>query len=201
MADICMVAGCERPRRRRDMCGSHHNKWLRETPLTDRLPPTETQRFWAKVCKSPRCWEWTAGTVDGYGQFVRADGSRVRAHVYSIEKHLGYPTPRGMEVCHRCDNPPCVNPAHLYYGTRQNNIDDALARGRWRLGEKHPFARLTEEDVVSIRTRYAAGEEVKSLSGEYRIANSTLRGIVLGFKWKTAGGPITRRRNTNRKAA
>jgi|SRR5690625_633771 len=195
MADICVVTGCERPRRRRDMCGSHHNKWLRETPPADRLPPTEAQRFWAKVRKSPGCWEWQAGGWKGYGQFVKADGSRVGAHRYALESHLGYPPPEGMEVCHRCDNPPCVNPAHLYYGTRQDNVNDAHARGQALTGERSPSARLKETDVVELRTRYAAGAAASALAAEYGVAESTVRGIVLGLKWKHTGGPITRRRH------
>lgn len=96
---------------------------------------TTNERFWEKVNKSGECWTWTACTHHqwGYGHF-RAGGKLVTAHRYSWELHNG-PIPPGMRVCHRCDNPPCVRPAHLFLGTDADNAHDMIAKGRHYRGE------------------------------------------------------------------
>ena len=92
-------------------------------------------RFWAKVSAPSRhdCWTWTGGRGrGGYGNIQRRVGSRrwaVRAHRLSWELHFG-PVPAGLWVLHRCDNPPCVNPDHLWLGTRLDNMRDAGRKGR-----------------------------------------------------------------------
>jgi hypothetical protein len=90
-------------------------------------------RFWAKVDRSggPEvCWLWTAGTKSsGYGEFSFQGGSRP-AHQVAWELANGEPFPEGMFGCHHCDNPPCVNPAHIFVGTTADNMHDALSKGR-----------------------------------------------------------------------
>lgn len=104
---------------------------------------TDAERFWEKVDKSGDCWLWTAARRNGkrYGGFGVA-GKQLMAHRYSWE--LG---------CHRCDNPPCVNPAHLFLGTNEQNMADMVAKGRsvHRFGEDNPDSRLTWDDVELIR--------------------------------------------------
>lgn len=93
----------------------------------------EPDRFWAKVrVQEDGCWEWAGGLMwDGYGAFHRdGDGSvKQRAHRISWEYSNG-PIPSGMLVCHRCDNPRCVRPEHLFLGTDQDNVDDMMSKGR-----------------------------------------------------------------------
>lgn len=100
----------------------------------NRLPNPSTpigQRFWANVDKTlghgPQgtCWVWTACAIKGYGYI-----SRTLAHRVSWEIHNS-PIPEGLCVLHKCDNPPCVNPEHLFLGTKKDNILDAVAKGRW----------------------------------------------------------------------
>lgn len=197
----CVSDGCSRSARKRGMCNAHYLRWYRRTPPAERQRPSAPERFWSKVAKGPGCWEWQGcRRPSGHGHFAVTQTRIISAHSYSLELALGYPAPDGTECCHRCDNPPCVNPKHLYFGTRQNNVDDAWARGRHQVGSQRPAALLTEAQVIEIRERYAANEQVPSLAGCFGIAQSTVRSIVLGNKWKHVGGPITRRM-PKRKAA
>lgn len=135
----------------------------------DRSRPLDV-RFWEKVDKrSPEeCWPWTgATTFGGYGVIGLGRDHLIRAHRLSFEMHEG-PIPKGLIIRHRCDNPGCVNPAHLIPGTQKQNMDDAVRRGRTR---GHP-RKLTDEDVANIRLRVRSGEKKIRLAAEYSVARS-----------------------------
>ena len=115
---------------------------------------TTADRFWGKVQKGPddQCWHWVAyKRPDGYGQFY-LDGKTVTAHRTAWQLTSGR-IPNGLCVCHKCDNPSCVNPGHLFLGTMTDNIRDRDAKGRngSNQGENGPTAILTEKDVLDIR--------------------------------------------------
>jgi hypothetical protein len=144
----------------------------------------DVERFWTKVDKSGECWEWTAGlNKDGYGQF-KLNGKGVSSHRYSYILHhplsIDLCEHREICVCHRCDNPKCVNPAHLFLGTRSDNMKDMVAKRRM-IGN----VKLTEHQVREIRNKYANGRiTLKSLSREYGISLEGIHGIIRRRTWK-----------------
>ena len=123
-------------------------------------PPEYTSlptRFWDKVEVDPKtgCWVWTGGSIAlGYGVLMRHGTSRL-AHRLSAADFYG-PIPDGLCALHHCDNPPCVWPKHLYIGTRQDNMDDRMKRGKNNpaKGARNAGAKLTEQAVLSIRHDY-----------------------------------------------
>jgi len=131
------------------------------------------------------CFLWTGTTTGGgYGRVRR--GKRTHyAHRVAYELLVG-PIPDGMHVLHHCDTPPCVNPEHLFLGTDADNIQDMDRKGRrvTRKGELHPRARLTEDDVRTIRARAAAGETQRPLAREYGVDQATISNIVTRKSWK-----------------
>lgn len=134
---------------------------------------TLEQRFWRKVGKTDDCWYWIAAkSPKGYGNLW--NGNRVEhAHRVAYKLFIG-PIPDGLFVCHTCDEPSCVNPAHLFLGTNEDNQRDASRKGRTAAGTKHPNSKLTSEQVIEMRTLYATGEfTLQQLAEAYKICNST----------------------------
>lgn len=151
------------------------------------IPQTPEQRFWKKVEKTDSCWLWTGGSdCNGYGRMGvgRSDEGTILAHRFSYELHRG-PIAGNLFVCHRCDNPQCVNPNHLFLGTALDNVQDMIAKSRNAHGEKAPWSKLTETQVTEIRQRYAAGGITqKALAKEYGLIQTTVGEIVRRVIWK-----------------
>lgn len=143
---------------------------------------TPVQRFWSKVDTSGVCWTWTAGkTTAGYG-VLRVNGVGRYAHRLSYEFHIG-PIPTGKHVLHRCDNPPCVNPAHLFLGDQTANNRDAAAKGRTPHGIGHYNARVGEAEVLAIRELYASGLTQRVIASRYGISQQEVHKIVARKTW------------------
>lgn len=150
-------------------------------------------RFWEKVKKSDNCWEWTASkNQDGYGNFTKATNRVVKAHRLSWEIHNG-PIPKGMCVLHKCDNPPCVNPNHLFLGTKADNNVDMAAKGRHKSqihpelilkGEECSWAKLSEANVLEIRKEYSKGTSVKFLAERFEVKPITIYMILQRKRWR-----------------
>lgn len=148
-------------------------------------------RFWEKVQRgaADECWPWT-GAVNldrGYGRIRLSRTRRTDfAHRVAYELHYG-PIPEGKIICHRCGNPKCVNPAHLYAGTFHDNNVDRIDHGRQaggaRPGEKHHMAKLTAAEVERIRERLANGEIGSALAREYGVSASQVSRIKRGENW------------------
>ena len=154
---------------------------------------TEDERFWAKVDRrsNEECWEWKAGrNTFGYGAFHPTKRKTVGAHRWSLAKHLGRDLAPGAFACHTCDNPSCVNPGHLYEGTSQDNVDDAVSRGRHKHGDRGA-TKLSAADVIAIREAVAQGMTSRQAAAKWGLSEAMLSGIVRGNRWASAPGPLT----------
>jgi hypothetical protein len=150
-----------------------------------KMKPIES-RFWAKVKMGMGCWTWCGShTKTGYGQIGRggAGAGNWLAHRLSWELHFG-PIPERLEVCHHCDNPACVNPAHLFLGTHAENFRDAVAKGRVQHGANHYRAKLDDIAVADIRRRAREGETEAAIAELYDIALSAVHKVIVRKNWK-----------------
>lgn len=148
-------------------------------------------RFHPKVNRSGgplSCWPWTAWCRnDGYGSIRDENGVEVLAHRFAWTEARGA-IPAGLCVLHHCDNRPCCNPAHLFLGTRADNIRDMDRKGRGRRahrGSANGRAKLTESHVVAIRKRYAQGGVTqKDLARCYGVSPALINFICTRRKWR-----------------
>lgn len=146
-------------------------------------------RFWARVDRSggdSACWPWTRyKDPNGYG-FLSFMARREGAHRVAYTIGVGE-IPSGLLVCHRCDNPPCCNPAHLFVGTIADNGRDALSKGRCRWGvlrgSDNRHAKLSDSDVRSIRALCAQGHTQISVGRRFGVRQSCVSEIVRGKRW------------------
>lgn len=140
-------------------------------------------RFWERVAKSSGCWVWTS-TLDtgGYGQ-LSVNGTLTLVHRISWEMHYG-PIPEGVLVLHKCDNPPCVRPDHLFLGDDYANIQDRNSKGRQTRGENHPHAKLTDADVIRMRKLQLKGYSMVKLSTIFKMSYGQVYMICKGRLWK-----------------
>ncbi len=122
------------------------------------------------------CWVFQ-GTIDSYGYGVLQRGGKpAKAHRVAWQEHVG-PIPEGLCVCHRCDNPPCVNPMHLFLGTARDNAVDRARKGRQR-------TKLQPPQVQEIRTRQETGESMVRLAHEFGVSVPTIHSIIHRKKWR-----------------
>lgn len=178
-----------RPAKPCDDCGR-----LTSTPKTLRCRPCHHEHlraqavvdFWDRLDRTSDCWVWT-GDLDpnGYGR-VRWQRKHIRAHRLAWAWTNG-PIPAGLFVLHRCDNPPCVRPDHLFVGTNADNMRDMVAKGRFGdralRGSTSPNAKLTEALVAELRARRAAGESLPSLARLTGVSAAAISNAVRGVTW------------------
>lgn len=141
------------------------------------------ERFWEKVkfvWTYDACWEWQAyRTPYGYGQFA------VRVEGVWLAPRLAYKLVYGefdlrLHVLHRCDNPACVRPHHLFLGTQQDNLKDMRSKGRHVRGEMQPRAKLTEIAVRDIR---ASNESSRMLANRYGVNTEAINRVKKRLRW------------------
>lgn len=157
-------------------------------------------RFWPRVNKEGhipdsdkypsllgRCWEWT-GYVDpqGYGNFA-VNTKPVRCHSWAWIDRNG-PVPYGMCVLHKCDNRACLNPDHLFLGTRGNNNSDRSSKGRNAMGEKHGQSKLNELQVRVMRRMREFGIPYRFIGRVFGVKHGTAMSAVKGKTWTHVEG-------------
>lgn len=152
--------------------------------------------FWDKTIPEPNtgCWLWMGYYNDwGYGRWFK-DGEQHRTHRIAYALTHGT-VPSDKVVCHRCDNPPCCNPAHLFLGTHDDNRADMRRKGRaqWQQvgwtdrlprGAARPGARLNDDTVRSIRRRAASGESFVDIAASLDVSRTTILKVVHRVTWK-----------------
>lgn len=146
--------------------------------------------FWSRIAvgEPDACWPWQdyIHADYGYGYINGGLGSSpLRAHRVAYEKAHG-PIPEGQYVLHRCDNRACCNPAHLFLGTHQDNMDDMVAKGRQIKGEAQHMAHLTEDDV--LRIRQDTTRSLQSWADELGVTPTSIHNVRMGKTWKHVGG-------------
>lgn len=148
---------------------------------------TIEKRFWAKVHKTPKCWVWNgASQRGGYGVISAGfwKGKIIAAHRLSWILKNGMISSTEI-VCHKCDNPKCVRPSHLFIGTHADNVKDKIAKGRAYGG---PFGNtwgrgkgiLSIENAKSIKLQYKSGMKQRELAAIYKVSGSTISQIITG---------------------
>ncbi len=150
------------------------------------LPASAWKRWRSRVFYvQDSCWPWT-GTRDSknYG-VLKSKGRMVKAHRMAYVAAYG-PIPSGLCVLHKCDNPPCCNPEHLFLGTLADNAADRDRKGRTNRpqGEKHPQAKLTDTAIRSIRRRSLKGETYKSIADSFGMHPATISEIARKKTWR-----------------
>jgi hypothetical protein len=144
------------------------------------------RRYWKNVRKGENendCWIWIGPTDSrGYGS-LKIGESIKSTHRIAYEWEYG-PIPSGMLVCHHCDNPPCVNPKHLFLGTHQDNVDDMKSKSRDAKGGDFSFTKLKDDDIRAIRRMYKNGCSQQEIADHFMVTQGNISAILTGKTWK-----------------
>lgn len=144
--------------------------------------PYQKFRLYAILDENTQCWEWGGKvTKQGYG-IMKINKKYVTMHRYSYQTYIGE-IPKGMLICHRCDNPKCVNPFHLFLGTHADNAQDRVLKNRSNhpVGERCAKAVLKEVEVLEIAK---SDLSITDLSEKYAVSKTTIRSIKHKKSWK-----------------
>ena len=149
--------------------------------MAGKVTRTLEERFWEKVGKTPSCWQWNAKKNEkGYGRFW-AHGRNLGAHRISWMIAFGTYDSKRLRVLHKCDNPGCVNPEHLFLGTLAENISDRDRKQRTAKGEKNGNRKLTVSQVIEIRR---SPDTLDVLARRFCIDRTQVHNIKTRKQWK-----------------
>jgi len=157
----------------------HMKPW--ETDINSKIK----ERFFSKIEKTDTCWIWNSVRLTGNYGYFKYLGKYVRAHRMSYILANGH-IPDNLLVLHTCDNPPCVNPEHLYLGTQKDNIKDKFDRGRNPNvnGSKNPVSKLSENEVLKIRELNKEKYSNEIIAKMFSIDSSAVSLIINRKRWK-----------------
>lgn len=147
------------------------------------------EEFWKRVDKTDYCWNWVGSKRRGYGRFMFRD-KIIGTHRISYIIHKGE-IPKGMLICHKCDNPSCVNPDHLFLGTHKDNAHDCVIKGRKWLNHNNTISKnnmltrasiktLAEVEAVKYAIKNRGTKTLKQISIEFRIGRDVIIDINNG---------------------
>lgn len=192
---ICCVKGCDLKPQTLGLCVNHWRRNVKYgSPVANKIAPwrwlqlSYEERFWLNVRKGDGCWLWHGSKdKDGYGVFKGEHDGIVytKAHRYSFVIHKG-PIVTGLSVCHTCDVPACVNPAHLVVGSTAFNMADKIAKGRSRVlfGANQPRAILNEDQARAILNDPRPHAQI---AAEYGVAIPTISSLKTRVSWSHLG--------------
>lgn len=192
MYAVCSIEGCDREVNSRGWCHKHYYRWYVHGD------PTFTCQSRKLKYKNSRdvlesgflkrepddCWEWLRSLSPfGYGK-AWWNGKMYQAHRLSWEAYNGE-IPDGLCVLHRCDNPKCINPSHLFLGSHKDNNKDMAKKGRhWDCrGSNNPRTNLTEENILEIRSLIQKGVSPLEISTMYNVNRPVIYEIKSGKNW------------------
>ncbi len=184
MADkpICLIRDCSNPQSARKLCKRHYDAIVAPAPregARGKLGMRFLTR--AHTSKIEGCILWPFAKSRGYGMtYFR--GKAMKAHRVACILQNGDPLP-GMMACHRCGMKACVNPRHLYWGTRQDNADDAVSHGHSPKGERHGSAKLTTEQATEIKY-FSKGVLDSELAKKFGVGETAIGNIRAGRRWR-----------------
>ena len=182
----CSVEGCEKPILKRELCNAHYlRQWRHGDPLKGGVPRGPAREFLLQHVnyKGDECVIWPfSRTEKGYASLRYEGVTRVGHRLMCILAHGEPPTPE-HEAAHSCGKGlhGCINPNHLSWKTRQENIDDKMRHGTQTQGEDCPFAKLTEDQA---RRAKHSGEKAATLAAEFGVRPITILRIRSGITWK-----------------
>lgn len=162
-------------------CMKHYKRFKKygdsNITVVDRDDGSDTDRFHKKYITEPNsgCWLWIASLNNkGYGRIMFKTGKQLLAHRFSYILSYGE-IPQGLNVCHKCDTPSCVNPDHLFLSDQAGNIRDMIKKGRMPKGEKHRLAKLTNTQAEEIRNLQIPYKDIANIYGVSRATVGSIK--------------------------
>ena len=186
----CKIESCSRKHKSKGFCGTHLYRFLKHGDAhkvldnrRKRKYATIHERFLNSFCvANNNCWLWgQAFRSSGYG-CMTWEKKVIDAHRYSYSYYKGE-IPKGLFVCHRCDNKMCVNPDHLFVGTPKDNVLDMVNKKRQRVGEKTNLNKLSELQVIDIKNCLSMGVRQIELVKKYNVSRTCICDIKTGKRW------------------
>lgn len=160
-----------------------YSSYRKERGFEERLESLRV-RFFMNVEKTDSCWVWKKAYKDKYGRgYIPFNNGTLLASRASYMVHYGE-IPRGMCVCHKCDNYGCVNPDHLFLGTHRENADDREMKKRGAKGERIANSKLTRQKVLEIRVLKESGMTQQKIATQFNVSQSAVGRILTGKTWR-----------------